>query len=578
MASPFLNKSSAVKNALQSNNALQLIVDAYGRAQDRLVNILLNADSTTFAKFRAAELLKQTEQIVGSLDVVAARTIGPLLQDIYKSSGRATAEAVTSAVGKINFGSGIHKNAINVLAAQMANDLNVINNGMRTSAERFIRITQQKLISDSRVSQVIGEGLVEGVTRRTISDRLYNEFRSQLGSNQFVTINGRNYDAAKYAELVARTRTREASAQASVNAAVDLGMDLVQIDVHGDACELCQTRMGRVYSISGKSKDFPQLDIAPPFHPNCKCNIFAVTEEALEFDGQKAALSKLSKETPQFVKERDAAAWLIQNKEGGIISLQDLNKYIDKVPDISLPPVTIPASLPLPPPTPAPVLSKPIDPVKVPTTQPIFNPTGNSRVLDFNKVADFNKDAKATFDFTKPASAKIDALRQYTGSTYTEINNFNRTGDKNELIMITPQKLNQINKDLDEVIESSRTKESIVVHRGSTAKLEDMFPQMKGLTDAQLLGMRVSDKTFMSTTASKTVAKQFSTNTRFVIEVPEGHAALPINLAYKSRYASEMEILLPRNSKFEITGMRRLRTAKGDIVREVTMRMVSHGK
>jgi SPP1 gp7 family putative phage head morphogenesis protein len=141
---------------------------------------------------------------------------------------------------------------------------------------------------------MIAEGLIEGQARRTVSDTILQGLRKQLGEERFIVINGRNYRPDKYAELLARTRTREASSQGTINTALRYGVDLVQWDAHAEVCEYCQQFSGRVYSISGADDSFPQLNEKPPLHPNCRCVLMPITRTNLESRGYINEAIKLS--------------------------------------------------------------------------------------------------------------------------------------------------------------------------------------------------------------------------------------------------------------------------------------------
>jgi hypothetical protein len=83
---------------------------------------------------------------------------------------------------------------------------------------------------------------------------------------------------------VARTTTREATNTGTIDAVQEVGGDLVQMTSHASACPICQPLEGRVYSISGKSKKYPKLDIAfsnghADIHPNCIHSIVPFFEQ-----------------------------------------------------------------------------------------------------------------------------------------------------------------------------------------------------------------------------------------------------------------------------------------------------------
>jgi hypothetical protein len=267
-------------------------------AQKRLVAQLKLADLTDFQRFRAEGLLREVETIIASLDRSAykwAKDSMPASYDrgIDLAAERLKAMKITRFV---SYDAQIHTSSIGILVDDVAKELLIANDSMRKFFNRFIRMTQQTVLQDAQISRMIAEGLVEGQPRRTISDAMLKEFRKQMGDEQFIVINGRNYRPDSYAKLVARTRTREATTEGTINTSLRYNVDLVQIDVHSHACEFCQQHSGRVFSISGTDDDFPSLSEIgqPPYHPNCKCVLFPVTREALIDRGNLDAIIKLS--------------------------------------------------------------------------------------------------------------------------------------------------------------------------------------------------------------------------------------------------------------------------------------------
>jgi hypothetical protein len=83
-------------------------------------------------------------------------------------------------------------------------------------------------------------------------------------------------------------------------------------------------RMGRVYSQSGATADFPQLLDHPPYHPNCRCNMFPTSEFALRYRNEYDVISRMSKQTPNTLPSKtDAEDWLMQNPQYRVATYND---------------------------------------------------------------------------------------------------------------------------------------------------------------------------------------------------------------------------------------------------------------
>lgn len=267
----------------------------YSRAEDTLQRRLSNPHITEFSKARINELQSQINNILDSIKP-GARALSKSV--INKRASAATDNAMQIAKKLLrrgpNFDSRINTAAVDVVVKQLVLDNDDIISQAKKFAARYLRLSQQSAINDSLMSEKIAEGLIVGDNRTKVSKALLSQMRERIENAQFITINGRNYQPSKYAAAVARTRTREATAQASVGVAVANGMDLVQIDVHTDACPICQQFMGRVYSISGNDGDFPKLEQIPPFHVHCECNPWPVNRESLVARGNYQKIVDLS--------------------------------------------------------------------------------------------------------------------------------------------------------------------------------------------------------------------------------------------------------------------------------------------
>jgi len=275
---------------------IEKLVTIYRSAQNVLTEKLRKVNLTDFEKYRAETLLKQVEVITASLNNGVYKWAKTSIPQSYERGIDLAAERLKAldVTRFVAYDAQIHTSAVNALVDDVTTELLIANDSMKKFFNRVIRTTQQSLLQDTEISRMIAEGLIEGEARRTVSDTILKGLREQLGNKQFIVINGRNYRPDSYASLIARTRTREASSQGTINTSLRYGVDLMQWDSHSEICEYCQQFAGRVYSISGLDKDFPALREKPPLHPNCRCVIIPITRNNLEARGYLREIVKLS--------------------------------------------------------------------------------------------------------------------------------------------------------------------------------------------------------------------------------------------------------------------------------------------
>jgi SPP1 gp7 family putative phage head morphogenesis protein len=290
--------------------------EIYLSVQIKLMRQIKAGELTEFGAARANAILAEVKTIVAGLNRNVYRWAKSAIPDAYEQGIDLAAERLKAlnVVRHVSYDAGVHTSAVNVLVNEVALDMVSTNIGIEKFFNRFIRQTQQKLIEDAEISKQIAQGVIEGQARRTVSDDLLKSLREKMGDQKFIFINGRNYRPDKYAELVARTRTREATTQGTINTSLHYGMDLVQWDIHSEICEYCQQYAGRVYSISGNDENFPALKEQPPLHPHCRCVLIPVTFQHLERSGVLDETIKLSRskliDIDSFAKYEEALASL----------------------------------------------------------------------------------------------------------------------------------------------------------------------------------------------------------------------------------------------------------------------------
>lgn len=137
------------------------------------------------------------------------------------------------------------------------------------NVKRLFRATQQSIIDEIKINESITKGLLEKNTTKSSTSAILQELKQKLGEGKFLEINGRKYQPEKYAEMLARTRIREAQTQGVLMGCKGSGVDLIRVSDHSTLTEICKQFEGRIFSISGKSSKYPALVALTPFHPNC---------------------------------------------------------------------------------------------------------------------------------------------------------------------------------------------------------------------------------------------------------------------------------------------------------------------
>lgn len=135
-------------------------------------------------------------------------------------------------------------------------------------------------------------GVAAGDTRREISTALERRLIRESAIDAltgFVDRAGRRWPLDVYAQMVARTTTREAMTAGTINRIREARGDVVTVSAHVGACEICIPYQGRSYSLTGRTPGLPRLEARPPFHPNCR---HVLTPGGASLDDTLAALER----------------------------------------------------------------------------------------------------------------------------------------------------------------------------------------------------------------------------------------------------------------------------------------------
>lgn len=132
------------------------------------------------------------------------------------------------------------------------------------------------------------------------------------------------------------------------------------------------------------------------------------------------------------------------------------------------------------------------------------------------------------------------AIKEYTGPAYAQINGALRTGKK-----LGSNKQNVVNK-LNEVFAQPE------------AKANENFTVYRGITSSQLqhlaMGSTITDKGFVSTSSDVNEAKKFAGTAGALMEIRVKKGQPAMSVKNTSAFPSEMEVMLPANTSFKVVG------------------------
>lgn len=204
---------------------------------------------------------------------------------------------------KPSFFAQIHNDAIHSIANEMQYH---IGQGLAQAGRQI-----ERYLNDARDDVLRQTGLKATAqklaTGSTVQD-MKNNLIERLQNEGFMTVQygqGKNaYQVSldAYAQMVARSTTREAGNLARENQLIENGYDLVEMTTHYPTCEECAKFQGRVYSLTGKDKRFPAIfDTAfksgyRNIHPNCRHVIVPWIEGLQTNDEIKEMISKSNKD------------------------------------------------------------------------------------------------------------------------------------------------------------------------------------------------------------------------------------------------------------------------------------------
>ena len=253
---------------LRKEAALLAIYEGAQVELERLIAADALAKTRPGTKAYREKRLAAIRQLLSDTQDAAIPLSTELVAFSYASGVRTAAKQI--GVGVPDFGAGIHREAIGLLADGIANGLN----GAAEQVGRYIEDFYRRLGLEAATAQI-----AQGTTRRAASKTLVEAIQ-QRGITAFIDASDRAWNLTRYAQMVVRTNTSQAVVRGNVNKALEEGFDLVEVLVVPDEqlCDVCGPYADQTFTL-GDRPGYEQLPEEPPFHPNCRCDLNILTTD-----------------------------------------------------------------------------------------------------------------------------------------------------------------------------------------------------------------------------------------------------------------------------------------------------------
>lgn len=274
---------------LPSDRLARELIDLYRRAQANLaveITRLVAAGRETTAANRRRQLaavLAYLHKLGVDTDPLAEQVVRQAVRDgnllAVESSHAIGITAMT--VSERSFAA-VNEQAIRVATGQLVGRLK----DARVATGRAINDVFARATRRTVVRALLGEaGSPDTATRAMVRELV------QAGQTAFTDTAGRQWKLERYANMAVRTATRQAVVEGQINRLAAGGIDLARVSTHANSCDVCKQYEGRLITLSGNLDplfgEIPADGPLPPFHPNCRHTILAVSRrvEAVRREG-----------------------------------------------------------------------------------------------------------------------------------------------------------------------------------------------------------------------------------------------------------------------------------------------------
>jgi len=289
-------------------------------ARNRLFDVIINTGGAG-TKTYANTILKAMEREIAQLQAATGGFVNTEIPEQYRKGLEDTYEYFQRnglLMRQPEYWAVLHRDAIYDLAREMQHNIGSALIGTGRQVQRYVDVARADALRQAGLEQTAIK-MASGGTVKDMRDAMIRQMQEQ----GFMTVQygegskSRQVPIDTYAQMVARTTTKEAGNTARENQLTENSYDLMQMTKHYPTCEKCAPLQGRVYSISGKDKRFPPISVAQPrgykiTHPHCRHVFLPWLEEFRTEDEIKQAIKRSN---APFEDTRNAAEIALYDKQ-----------------------------------------------------------------------------------------------------------------------------------------------------------------------------------------------------------------------------------------------------------------------
>ena len=256
---------------------VERVVGLYQQAEAELISAMADRlarglDTALWHERQLTELVRYREHAVRVLEKLRAARHQVINESVSQAGFRGQAIAVGDlqpTLAEMTVGArSVDVFAVTALAAELNQSFNISDSVILRSADDIYRKT---------LSADLGNVLLGTMTREQAADRMLRKLAAD-GLTAFIDRSGRRWEMRSYVEAATRGALTNAAIAGHTASLTEHGFDLIVVSDVPQECSRCRPCEGRVYSIGGRSDEYPSFASARSaglFHPGCRHSVTA---------------------------------------------------------------------------------------------------------------------------------------------------------------------------------------------------------------------------------------------------------------------------------------------------------------